>query len=580
VTDASTDPSRDPFTLDRRQFLLAALGGAGALALAGCTGSGSGAKGSSGSSASGGGGSAGRPTLRLADGALGFPSPFASNGGPGYNQMILLYDTLLWTDDSGKPIPWLAKTMKVSADHLTYTFELRDNVKWSDGQPLTADDVVFTFDYYAKQGSLSPPVIIQPPHGIAKVSSSAPNTVEFVLDAPAVTFPAQVAGAVPIIPKHVWEPIKDPGIALDRKVLVGTGPYTLAEYNDDGGPMLYLAKDDYFLGAPYVKRIEMRQLDDAFAAMLANSVDFAAGLGMRDDALAPFKANSGEYGMINSVGDFVNSQLYWNVGKGGALGDAKFRQAMAMAIDRKDLLTRLSGGRGAVGNPGFLGPKNPYFTAVRQYDFDVAGANALLDSAGYKMGSNGIRQGLDGKPLSFDFRFDSGGVGPPMSEIVIPGIKKIGIELRPSPALVGPELFGPKLFGGYDMAVLLYPGPAPGGPNADPDVLREVFRSKPPDTFSLTAASKYSNPEFDVLADKQLVTFDEAQRHSLVDQMQKILADDIPILPLFYPQWDFVFRKKVLDNWYFTPGEFPTADENKAIFVTGNKTGSEIRAAK
>ncbi len=577
MTDASTDPSRHPFILDRRRFLLAAVGGAGALALAGCTGSGSGSKGSP--KPGGGSGSGGRPTLRLQDGALGFPSPFSSNGGPGYQQMILLYDTLLWTEDSSTPIPWLAKSFKVSPDHLTYTFELRDNVKWSDGQPLTADDVVFTFNYYAKQVSLLPPVIIQPPQGIAKVVSPAPNVVEFTLKSPAITFPAQVAAAVPIIPKHIWEPIRDPALELDKKVLVGTGPYTLTEYNDDGGPMLYTAKDDYFLGTPYVKRIEMHALEgDPFPAMLAGTVDVATGFGVSDDVLAPFKANTGEYSMITAVGNFVTAQLYWNLAK-GVLGDVKLRQAMAMAIDRKELLTRLANGKGTPGNPGFLSPKNPYYIPVRAYDLDVAGANALLDSAGYRMGNRGVRQGPDGKPLSFDFRFDSAGNGPPMSEIVIPAVKKIGIELRPSPATLGPQLFGPKIFGGFDIGVFLYPGPAPGGPNADPDVLREVFKSRP-GSYSLTSANGYSNPAFDALADKQLGTFDEAERRKIVEQMQKIIADDIPVLPLFFPETNTVFRKKVLSDWYFTPGEFPTAEENKALMVTGNKTGTDIRATK
>ncbi|MCA1657234.1 MAG: ABC transporter substrate-binding protein, partial [Actinobacteria bacterium] len=257
----------------------------------------------------------------------------------------------------------------------------------------------------------------------------------------------------------------------------------------------------------------------------------------------------------------------------------RFRQACAMAIDRKELLTRLSAGKGAIGNPGFLGPKNPYYNReVRQYDLDVAGANSLLDSAGYRMGSGGIRQGPDGKPLSFELRYDSVD-GAAMSEIVIPAIKRIGVELRSKPATLGPELFGPKLFGGYDMAVLIYPGPSPGGPNADPEILRVVFRGAP-GQFSLTAASNYDNPAFNALADKQSVTFDDAQRKGIVNQMQKIIADDIPILPLYYPERFEVFRKRVLDQWYFTPGEFPTAAHNKQLFVTGMKTGDKIRSTK
>lgn len=569
MTDESPDSSPRPFSLDRRQFLLAALGGAGALALGGC---------SSSDSSAGGGGSASRPTLRLAHGALGFPSPFASNGGPGYNQMILLYDTLLWKDGSGELLPWLAKSYKVSEDRLTHTFELREGVKFNDGRPLTADDVVFTFEYYAKNDPLSPPVIIQPPKGIAKVAKTGANTVEFTLDKPRITFAEQVAGAVPIIPKHVWEPIRDLAGSLDPKVhLVGSGPYRLESYNDDGGPLLYTARDDYFLGAPYVKRIEMNNIGDSqFSAMISGASDVARGFGLRDDILAPFKSNP-DFGMITEVGTFVTAQLYWNLGKGGALADPRFRQACVMAIDRKDLVTRLAAGKGEPGNPGFLGPQNPFRVPVRQYDFDVAGANALLDGAGYRMGSNGIRQAPDGRPLSFELRYDNV-EAVPLSEIVIPALKRIGVDPRAKPALIGPELFGPKLFGGHEMAILPYPGPAPGGPNADPDVLREMFSSRGP-AVSLTAANKYVNPTFDDLADKQLVTFDQEERRGIVTRMQEIIADDIPLIPLYYPESALIFRKSVLDQWYFTPGQFPTSDDNKQLFITGRKSGTEIRGS-
>ncbi|MGI9022227.1 MAG: ABC transporter substrate-binding protein [Acidimicrobiales bacterium] len=571
MTDERPRSASHPHTVDRRTFLLGTLAGAGALALAGCS------PGSSGSP--GGGGSGGRPTLRTANGALGFPTPFASNGGPGYQQMSLIYDTLLWTDGSGTLLPWLAESYTNSEDHLTYTFQTRQGVTWNDGRPFSAEDVAFTYNYYKAQRSLSPPVIIQPPQGIARIVATGPNTVVFTLETPAVTFPAQIAGAVPIIPKHVWETIKEPGLVYDMKALVGTGPYRLDQYNDDGGAMLYTARDDYFLGAPYVQRIQMDPQSDQFATMLAGQCDIARTFGARDDQLAPFLSRPDDYGLITNIGDFVTSQLYWNLAKGGGLGDVRFRRACAMAIDRQELLTRLSSGKGAPGNPGFLSPKNPAFTAVQQYPFDVAGANALLDGAGYRMGAGGIRQGPDGKPLSYEFRYDNV-EAVPMSEIVIPALKRIGVELRSKPALIGPELFGPKLFGGFDMAVLPYPGPAPGGPNADPDVLRVMFKTLPKDQPSLTAAGGYDNPVFNALADEQLVTFDPAKRQTIVNRMQKIIADDIPVLSLFYPEIDFVFRKKLNIDWYFTPGEYPTGEENKQAVITGEKSGTKIRATK
>lgn len=544
--------------LDRRRFLLASLGGAATLALAGCR---PGRQGGTG------------PTVRTPLGATGFPSPFAANADIGYTQMSLIYDTLLWKDGDGNLLHWLAEGVTSTPDHAVNTFQLRENVAWSDGRPFTADDVVFTFDYYARQGSLSPPVIIQPPAGIAKVTALAPQTVEIRLDPPVVTFEEMVAGALPIVPRHVWETIEDPGAVQDKKVLVGTGPYRLVSYRGDGDPLLYEARPDFFLGNPYIQRIEERAIaDDAqYAALVSGDTDEARGVGLRADLLAPFQ-NDPRFGMVTDQGTQA-SVLYWNLGKEGPLADLRFRQALAMAIDRQELVDRLANGRGLPGNPGFLSPRNAWFAPVRQYDFDVAGANALLDSAGYRPGPGGVRQAPSGAPLDYELLVATADV--PLSEILVASARRIGVTLRPKAVEVGPQLFGAKLVGKYDMAVLFFPGPGPGGPNGDPDILRLLFSSEVGP--SLQSATVYVNPAFDALASRQRAEFDKEARRATVAQMQAILADDLPVLPLFYPEVAILFRTTPLDNWYFTPGQFPSSYDNKQLFVTGNRAGTTIR---
>lgn len=561
-----TEPqTRRPWDLPigRRRFLRASLGGLGAVALARCApGSGPG------------GGRGPRPTLRLPQGAVGFPSPFAANGAPGYNQMSLLYDTLLWKDGTGTLLPWLAERVDTSADRLTHTFTLRDGLKWSDGRPLTAGDVVFTFDYYAKQQTLPPPVLIQPPEGIAAVRATGPRTVAVTLESPLVTFSEQVAGALPIIPEHVWASIDDPAAAQDLGVLVGSGAYRLRSYDGDGGPMLYTARDDYFLGPPFVGRIEQNPIDDPFAALLSGAADAARGQGLRADTLAPFESGDA-FGRITEQGVSA-SALYWNMGKEGALADVRFRRACAMAIDRQELVTRLAAGRGLPGNPGFLGPDNPFHAPVRQYQLDVAGANSLLDAAGYGPDAGGARRAPNGAPLSFELLINS--AEAPLAEILVATLRRVGVELRPKPVQIGPQLFGSKLIGAYDIAVLPFPGPAPGGPNADPDVLRRLFSSRVPP--SLLGASNYVNPAFDALAEEQRSTFDEAARKALVARMQGMVADDLPVLPLYFPEAIMLFRRQVLDQWYFTPGQFPASEDNKQLFITGMKSGTTIRSTE
>lgn len=549
----------DAVRIDRRRFLLASLGGVAAVAAASC------------SSGSGTGQSTGR-TLRLPQSAAGFPTPFAANADIGYAQASLVYDTLLWKDGSGQLLPWLAQSFTTSADHLTYTFQLRPNLRWSDGRPLTADDVVFTFDYGMKQQTFGLAVVIQPPQGIAKVTAPDPRTVQITLERPAVTFLEQVAGAVLIVPRHIWSAIGDPASAQDVKVLVGSGPYQVSSFDAGTGTLLYLARNDFFLGPPFIGRIEELGVNDPISPLLSGATDYGSGVQLPADELAPFESNPA-FGMTTNVGASTQA-MYWNMAKLGPLSDVRFRRAMLMAIDRQDLVTRIAAGKGAPGNPGFLAPENPFFTPVTQYGFDVAGANSLLDAAGYPLPNGGVtRRDASGAPLSFGLLMDN--AQAPLAEILVADLRRVGIELKPNLVQIGPQLFGNKYTGSYDIAVLQFPGPGPGGPDGDPDVLRRLFSSRMPP--SLQGASAYANSTFDMLADQQLVTFDPVARKAIVAQMQMILAQDVPVVPLYYPEWFGIFRKQVLDQWYFTPGQFPTNEDNKQLFVTGMKTGTAIR---
>lgn len=514
-----------------------------------------------------------RPTVRLPFGSFGFPSPFASNGGIGYIEMSLLYDTLLWKDRTGELLPWLATSMDRSSDNLTYTFVLRDGITWSDGQPFSADDVVFTFDYYAQLEGLPPPVAAQPPAGIATVEANG-SSVVVTLMSPDVTFPEQVAGTIPILPRHIWSAIADPSGQEDPAILVGTGPYRLDSYTGSDNPLLYTAKDDYFLGTPFVKRIEFTNVDDPFTALLSGATDSGSASGLRADILSPFTSDD-SYGIITEKGSTTKA-LYWNLAKGGALADKQFRKACAMAIDRNDLVDRVAGGNGQSGNAGFLGPENPYLAQVTQYEFDIAGAKALLDAAGYVLTGDGSLQAPDGAQLGFELLVSIDDT--PAGEVVAAALEQIGVHITVKSVPAGPQLFGAKFSGGYDIALLGYPGPSAGGPNGDPDFLRRVFSSKAPP--SLTGASAYVNPDFDDLAERQRSEFDVSARKALVAKMQQIIADDIPVLALFSPDTSFVFRKGVLDQWYLTPGHYPIDLDNKQLFITGVSTGVKIRPIK
>ncbi|MDP8927619.1 MAG: ABC transporter substrate-binding protein [Actinomycetota bacterium] len=553
--------------MDRRTFLRATMGtfGFGALAMAACA-TGEDEPGAAPAAPTG------RPTLRLPGGLWGFPSPFAYLAGPGYTRMTFIYDTLVWKDASGQLLPWLAASHQRSEDGLVYTFHLRDGVRWHDGKPLTAEDVAFTYDYFGAQ-TLSFAVIAGRPEGIVAVRALDPRTVEFRLDQPRVTF-LESAGSLPIVPRHIWSSIPDAARVRDLGVLVGSGPYRLEAFSQGEGSYLYTANDDYFLGRPFVERIEMRLVDDQTTAVLGGLLDAGETreVGVAPDAVAPFRSDP-SFGVMSETGPLTIA-LYWNLARGGALADIRFRHGCARAIDRVGIVDRLLGGNGQPGNPGFLPPGHPFHVPVEQYPLDTAAAERLLDEAGFpRSGTAGIRQGPDGAPLRFEL-LAPGGL-PPVVELVVGMLRDVGVELTVR-ALDQPSLLSRMTGGNYDMAMVSY-----GGLNADPDYLRRLYSSRAERRF-FHSAQGYVNPEFDELAARQLRTFDLARRKELVARMQQIVARDLPFLHLYYPTQFHVYSATVFDQWYYTPGGIgPGVPSvyNKHAFVTGRKTGLEVGEA-
>jgi len=166
-----------------------------------------------------------------------------------------------------------------------------------------------------------------------------------------------------------------------------------------------------------------------------------------------------------------------------------------------------------------------------------------------------------------------------LAEFIANSLKDVGvdIDLRRIDLVTN---FGVKLSGNFDLLVTLYPGPSGVGPSGDPEVLRGVFHSEPPNPFHKTTG--YANPQVDRLIDAQRYTNDLAERKRVVGQIQRIVADDLPVLMLYYTTFFYAFRKSVFDQWYFTPGGFgPGLPDiyNKHAYITGKKTGLEVRQA-
>ncbi|MDQ6741128.1 MAG: ABC transporter substrate-binding protein, partial [Actinomycetota bacterium] len=403
--------------------------------------------------------------LHLPAGDFGY-TPFNYLLGPGYVRMSLLFDTLIWKDSQGY-IPWLATEWKQSADGKAWTFTLRPGVKWHDGTPLTVDDIVFTFDYFKKQPPTSPLLRgLEFVSGARKVDA---QHVEVALTQVYAPFLVNIAGALPIIPQHVWEKVADPTTFTAPEAAIGSGPYKLTSYDAASGAYGYDANNDFWLGKPFVQRIEMVPTGDDLLALKQGTLDAAdvsAPSGVTDDVLAQFQAP--DYGVLNQLLEF-SPVIHFNLAKGAPYTDVNFRRAWAYAIDRDELVQRVLQGKGKPGNPGWLGPASSWYNpAVEQYKFDPAKAKALLDSAGYKdRNGDGMRELPNGKPLDVHIL---GGGGPfaRVTELIVAQLKSVGIKASFTSPGDPNALIEQFARGNYDVGLLFY---ELGG---DPDYMRQV----------------------------------------------------------------------------------------------------------
>lgn len=510
--------------------------------------------------------------LRLPGGDFGYPSPFGYFRGPGYARMSFIFDTLVWKDSSGEIIPWLAESWTSSDDGLSWTFTLREGVQWQDGEPLTADDVAFTFRYFTEQPN---PWSSARADVVKEVEAVDARTVQVTLGRPYAPFLPNVAGSLPIIPQHIWEMVDDAKKFVDDKALIGSGPYRLVSYNKAEGAYLYEANDNFWLGAPYVQRIELIPVGDEALALKQGEVHAAGISGIvsaaTEDLLKAFQEDS-RFGMITAPGEW-NLVLYFNEERGAPLNDRSFRQAVAYALDLQTMVDQVLFGDALPGTPGWLAPSNPWKNPdIGPYPYDADKARAMLEEAGYTdRDGDGVREAADGTPLKFELVYGNW-FTPRPAEMIKAWLADVGIEiqLKSVDRVTSDQLTQE---GQYALALVGH-----GGLGGDPDFMRTVFHSQSK-SASFTRVRGYHNERFDELADKQLGTVDEAARRDMLYEMQSILAEDVPVIPLYYPNSNQIFDQTVLGNWYFTPGGFASGIPmtwNKHLFVTGMKTGLQI----
>ncbi|MBV8601458.1 MAG: ABC transporter substrate-binding protein [Candidatus Eremiobacteraeota bacterium] len=437
----------------------------------------------------------------------------------------LVFDQLVGTGDDFADIPLLATSWKSTPDGKHWTVELRKGVRWSDGAPFSSADVVWTWQ------TLLDPKAGYPYRGqfdyIKSVRADGPNTVRFDLSAPNALFVSEGLGNW-ILPQHLLGNVPRNQLRQTNfgEHPVGTGAWVLKEWRHD--EQLTFEPNPYWWGgAPKIKRLVFRIVlnDQArIEAMEENAADVDDGIG--PSGYATFVGDRAKLRLLH-IPDLFIDFIYINFTKPG-LDDLEVRRAMMYGWDRKALATGLARGDSQLATSIVpAGLRYWYTPKVRDYPYDPARARAILDASGYKLGPDGVRV-RGAVRLAYTLTVPgNGGANQDFVAEYQADMRDIGIAI--SIQTIDYATFLQRMEEmKYELALSGWGGVP------DPDQMTLLGSDQFPPAGN--NQMHYKNPAMDRVLRLGLVTVDKAKRRPYYDAMQRIVAEDVPIL---YYEWPY-----------------------------------------
>jgi peptide/nickel transport system substrate-binding protein len=482
--------------------------------------------------------------LRMTGGAMDSLNPNRATASDSWSVFTYIYPLLVVYNDTYDDFePDFAQSWEVSEDGLTWTFHTVPNAKWSDGEPLTAEDPAFilTLDMLPASGG----------GGVVKhmVSAEAtdPNTLVVTYDTPVGNVLSQL-NQVPIVPKHIWEPIAYPGGKPDVTAMrnfqnpapiVSGRPFMLTEYREDEFARFEL-NPNWYGQKPHIEGFGMqfyKTADAEINALQNDEVDLVTVV--EPASVEPLKTMS-NVTVVQSQGAEFHDLIFNSNPKKTTdkeIQDPQLRLALEYATDRQRMIDVAQMGFAQLGSSIVPPVTGKWFDAelpVVPYDLDKA--NQVLDDAGYEMGPDGVRVAKNGDPLSYVLYIQQGQPGAMrVFDILKEDWAKIGVEITPNVMPynqlwdLNQSPFDPKtgdpLY--LDFEIIMWDWV----PMQDPDFILSVLQC---DQYGIWSDTGYCNPTYDKMYSEQGTTVDPKERKDLVWQMQEMLYEQKPYIVLYY----------------------------------------------
>jgi len=458
-----------------------------------------------------------------------------------------VYDSLYARDVDLNPVPSLATGATPSADGLSWEITLRDDITWHDGEPLTPNDVIFSYGFLMKAGyapQLAP---------IDHMEMTGDHALRIVLRQPSPFFLREALASTYIVPAHIWQDVDPESEAVTQfEAGVGTGAYRLTEVVP-GESYTFTANEDYFVGEPRVKIIRADIVTDPVQREEQLKAGAAAAI---LDPIGPTRADTwaeAEGIALSEGSDFTNYVLYVN-GSRPPFDQTRVREAISMAIDTRGLVNAVMAGRGMALPSSYYHPDLPWAVGI-PHIYDPDATRALLEFSGLTdSDGNGIRE-WNGEPTAFTMLCNSNQpTEVAITTFVVNALRNVGLDAQPNcvdndtllrhiwpnfVAVTAPD---------YDLALWSWPG--------DSQLLRGFigYLVADPTTDGWANLSGTVDADLDALSTQLLTTTSAEQREMLSEQVQDQLSRVMPMIPLISPNVSYAYRPDAYDGWVYMKG--------------------------
>lgn len=474
-----------------------------------------------------------------------------------YDLFEIVYDSMYDLQLDGSFTLSLAESAEVSEDGTIWTFKIRPDIKFHDGQPLTAKDIAFSYNFYQAHEDFP---YLNSYTGYF-VSAEAPDdqTVVLTLSEPIPNIESQLIYLY-VLPEHIWSQYSGgtAGAEFENPEMIGSGPFKLVEYKQNEFTHL-AANKEHFLTPPKVDEVIFQTFgnpDALVQAVVTGQVDMITEM---PNTAVPTLRNTENVALVTGaplapeVRDIIFNQTAPEncppddgVCSGHpALRDRNVRLALAHATDKQNIIDVALLGLGAVGRtliPDGLGMW--YNDTLEDYAFDIDKANQILDDAGYvDTDGDGVREMPDGsRPLTFRLYWPNDiSTAPRLAELLGDSWGQVGVKLEPQ--ALDPDALTTACCPGFDFDIIIWGW----GSDPDPSLLLSVMTTDEIPTGS--SETGYSNPKYDELYAQQSVELDREKRRELVWEMQKIVQDDVVYIVPYYAQGVQAYRTDRFTGW-------------------------------